>query len=137
LHALLCDGFYHHRGGEHAPGELPISATPIPVFAYHDALVHCTYDRNQSLWAQKEGMVLTAQQVEALDYMDDVVSRPELQLHMGLRLGDIQYVNNFTILHARTAYRDGPAQQRHLVRLWLDMEGSRWRGQTARNLYVR
>lgn len=137
LHALLRHGFHHHRRGEHAPGEPPISAAPIPVFAYHDGLMHCTYDRNQSLWAQKEGVVLTAQQMEALDYMDAVLARPALQLHMGLQLGDIQYVNNFTILHARTAYRDAPGQQRHLVRLWLDMDGSRWRGQTTRDLYVR
>jgi hypothetical protein len=68
--------------------------------------------------------------------MDEDVSRPELQRHEGFRLGDIQYVNNFAIPHARTGYRDPPAQQRHLVCQWLDMARLRWRGQTARDLYV-
>jgi Taurine catabolism dioxygenase TauD, TfdA family len=137
LHAVLRDGFFHHRRGEHGPGEPPVSAQPVPVFAYHDGLMHCTYDRNQSLWAREAGVVLSDLQMQALDYMDAVVARPELQLFMDLRLGDIQYVNNFTVLHARTSYSDGPGRHRHLLRLWLDAIGQRWRGPTMRDLYVR
>jgi hypothetical protein len=35
--------------------------------------------------------------------------------------GDIQLCNNYTILHSRTSFVDGPAphQKRHLLRLWL------------------
>ncbi len=35
--------------------------------------------------------------------------------------GDIQFVNNYHVLHARTAYEDDRAtgQVRHLKRLWL------------------
>jgi hypothetical protein len=40
---------------------------------------------------------------------------------MDFQVGDIQLINNATILHARTAYEDHvePERKRHLVRLWL------------------
>jgi hypothetical protein len=136
LYEVLAQGFRHHRRGEHAPGEPPVSE-PIPVFSRHDGLVHCVYDRNQSLWAADAGVEIAQRQIEALDCLDAVLARPDMQLHMDLRAGDIQFVNNFTILHARTAYRDGPGRKRHLLRLWLDVPGSRWRGPTMRDLYVK
>ncbi|PKX98452.1 TauD/TfdA family dioxygenase [Aspergillus novofumigatus IBT 16806] len=42
-------------------------------------------------------------------------------LHMVLEVGDIQFLANSHVLHARTAYRDHapPAPRRHLMRLWL------------------
>ncbi|KAJ5202137.1 uncharacterized protein N7498_006800 [Penicillium cinerascens] len=53
----------------------------------------------------------------------------ELSLHMILELGDIQFVSNSHVFHARTAYTDhppgavdengNPARRRHLMRLWL------------------
>lgn len=136
LYEALAQGLRHHRRGEHAPGEPPVSE-PIPVFSFHDGLMHCVYDRNQSLWAADAGVEIAPRQIEAMDRLDAVLARPALQLHMDLRVGDIQYVNNFTILHARTAYRDGPGQTRRLLRLWLDAPDSRWRGPTMRDLYVR
>lgn len=38
-----------------------------------------------------------------------------------LRRGDIQVLNNYTNLHARSTYKDGsgPGEQRHLFRLWI------------------
>jgi hypothetical protein len=40
---------------------------------------------------------------------------------MILDIGDIQFLSNAHILHARTAYTDHPAPlpRRHLMRLWL------------------
>lgn len=53
----------------------------------------------------------------------------ELALHMILAPGDIQFVANSHVFHARTAYQDHPpgavdqngrpARRRHLMRLWL------------------
>ena len=137
LHALLVAGFYHHRRGEHAPGDNPVSAVPIPVFAFYDDLLHCTYDRNQSLWATEEGITFSAEQIEAMDYLDGLMASPEFQLHMEMRQGDIQFVNNFTVMHARTEYRNGPGKERHLVRYWIDAPEGKRRGLTTRDLYVR
>jgi hypothetical protein len=137
LYAVLLEGFHHHRRGEHAPGDNPVSPAPIPVFAFYDGLLHCTYDRNQSLWSAEEGIVFSAQQIEAMDYLDGLMARPEYQLHMEMRKGDIQYVNNFTVMHSRTEYRDSDTQTRHLVRFWIDVPHGKRKGLTTRDLYVR
>jgi alpha-ketoglutarate-dependent taurine dioxygenase len=41
---------------------------------------------------------------------------------MELRPGDIQFINNYHVLHGRTAYDDDRAggHVRHLKRLWLE-----------------
>lgn len=137
LHAVLVRGFHHHRRGEHAPGENPISPARIPVFGFYDELLHCTYDRNQSLWCREEGVAFSDQDIEAMDLLDALMAQPEYQLHMEMRRGDVQFVNNFTVMHSRTEYRDGPDRKRHLVRFWIDVPGGKRQGFTARDLYVR
>ena len=44
-----------------------------------------------------------------------------MQLRMAFEPGDIQFVNNFTVVHGRTAYEDNtdPSLRRFLWRLWL------------------
>lgn len=137
LHEVLVRGLHHHRRGEHAPGENPVSDRPIPVFGFYDGLLHCTYDRNQSMWCAEEGIEITPRQVEAMDYLDGLLADPRFQLHMEMRQGDVQFVNNFTVMHARTEYRDGPGRKRHLVRYWIDVPDGKRQGFTTRDLYVR
>ena len=52
---------------------------------------------------------------------------PDLRLDMNFMPGDIQFLHNHTILHARSAYEDWPEAQRkrHLLRLWLSPPGAR------------
>ena len=83
------------------------------------------------------GYVVTPQDIEAMDYLDALMARPEFQLHMEMRKGDVQFVNNFTVMHARTEYRDGPTRKRHLVRYWIDVPHGKRKGFTTRDLYVR
>ncbi|MEP6608374.1 MAG: TauD/TfdA family dioxygenase [Burkholderiaceae bacterium] len=137
LHEVLVKGFYHHRRGEHAAGDNPVSPAPIPVFAFYDGLLHCTYDRNQSLWAAEAGVTISPKQIEAMDYLDGLMTSDALQLHMEMRKGDIQFLNNFTVMHSRTEYRDGPHQKRHLIRYWIDVPDGKRKGLTTRDLYVR
>jgi alpha-ketoglutarate-dependent taurine dioxygenase len=94
------------------------------------------YNRNPIEWAEREGVRLTPLQREALDYLDAVLARPELQLEMQLLPGDLQILDNFTILHSRTSYQDLPPRRRHLLRVWLDLPGSRRSGATLLDLYV-
>lgn len=128
-------GFYHHRRGEQPAGEGPISADRIPVFSFHNGLLHCCYNRNPINWVEKEGMLLSDAEVDALDYFDSITARPELQLPMEMRKGDLQFVNNFVMLHSRTEYMDGEGRHRHLVRLWMNDLQSRRIGPTLLDLY--
>jgi len=67
--------------------------------------------------------VMTSLQLEALDEMARIAASPELYLDMSIGEGDIQFLNNRTILHGRTDYEDSPeiATRRHMLRLWLQM----------------
>jgi len=134
--AVLQRGFYHHRRGQHDPGEPTVSPERVPVFSFHDGLLHCCYNRNPINWVEKEGIQLSEQEIAALDHMDEILARPEVSLSMDLRKGDMQFVNNYTVLHSRTEYMDDAAHRRHLVRLWLDdAEGLR-NGYSLLDLYV-
>jgi hypothetical protein len=68
-----------------------------------------------------EGIIppLSDAQQEALRTLEETAQR--LSLHMILEVGDIQFLANTHILHARTAYKDyaPPSPRRHLMRLWL------------------
>jgi hypothetical protein len=63
-------------------------------------------------------------QKEALDYIDEVTHRPELQCRETLQSGDLLFLNDYRVLHARTRFEDheDPALRRHLLRLWLRVE---------------
>ena len=65
--------------------------------------------------------------VAALDLFDDLANDPELHLTMRLQPGDMQFVYNHAQLHDRTGFTDAPDpdQRRHLLRLWLSIDGDR------------
>mgnify|MGYP001157326916 CR=1 FL=1 len=132
---LLGRGFHHHRHGQHDAGEEPLSANQIPVFAFSNGYPHCCYNRNPIEWAEKEGISLTAEEKTALDYFVSILERLEMQIETGIRKGDMQFLNNFVILHSRTAYEDG-ASQRHLLRLWMENPASKRMGESLLDLYV-
>lgn len=62
---------------------------------------------------------LSAAQLEAAEVLEETCKR--LSLHMILEVGDIQFLSNEHVFHARTEYIDHapPAPRRHLMRLWL------------------
>lgn len=64
---------------------------------------------------------LTEKQLAALDLFESIANNPTLQITMEFEPGDVQVLNNTSILHARDAYEDhdGPELRRHLIRLWL------------------
>ena len=51
----------------------------------------------------------------------------ECALDIDFEPGDIQFLNNFVMLHTRREYEDWPepARKRHLLRLWLSDPASR------------
>ncbi len=133
---VLCRGFYHHRRGQHGPGEAPLSHDRIPVFTFHDGLLHCCYNRNPIEWAEREGVRLSPTERAALDAMDAVLARDTLQLRLALQPGESAFINNFITLHSRTEYRDDDDHRRHLLRVWMTDPESRRDGMSLLQLYV-
>ena len=113
-------------------GEIPDGAKPymeIPVLSWLEGYLTVFYQRQYIESAQRfdGAMRLSAEHVEALDMFDALANHPELCFGMQLQPGDMQFVYNHSQLHDRTGFLDwpDPNQRRHLMRLWLSIEGDR------------
>ncbi len=67
---------------------------------------------------------LTDKAREALSWMHDQAEGGDFAVQMDFQPGDMQFINNYHVLHGRTPYEDDrPAGKiRHLKRLWLETE---------------
>lgn len=113
-------------------GEIPEGARPfmqIPPFNWHQGHLTVFYQRQYIDSAQRfdDAMRLTPAHTEALDMFDALADDPKLNFAMQLQPGDMQFVYNHSQLHDRTGFVDwpDPAKRRHLLRLWLSIDGDR------------
>lgn len=124
---LLFDPIATDRRGEVPEGYDPFMTIP-PLSWYQDALT-VFYQRQYIDSSQRfpDAMRLSADHVAALDLFDQYADDPEMHFGMQLQPGDIQFVYNHGFLHDRTGFKDWPEdrQKRHLLRLWLSLEGDR------------
>jgi len=116
--------------GEEPEGEPPWYT--IPMFSARDGKVTariCSRTYFESAARFGEQYRPTDIQREALETVQDIANRPELMLSMDFQEGDIQLINNHTMLHAREAYEDydEPGRERHLLRMWIAVSDARRR----------
>jgi hypothetical protein len=119
---------YHYIKREAALTDDPVTPTRIPVFGYKDGCLSARLVRNQiNAACVKRGIPLAGLEREALDYLDALAYSEDFHLDMDLQLGDMQLINNYTILHSRTGFEDWPEpeRRRHMVRLWLSLRERR------------
>lgn len=125
----LCRGFHHDVRGEGPTGEFDeITDIEIPVFSFHAGKLSCCLNSKAIATArQKSGGVLSSLEQAALDYIEDRAMQSDLRFDFMLEPGDILMMNNYAILHARTAFEDWEAenQRRLLLRLWLNLRHGR------------
>lgn len=112
---------YWDKQNEHKEGELPYFQLP-PVFDLNGEpriFYVGWYIRNAQRWPDVPR--LTAKQLEAMELLESIANDPEFYLEMDFTPGDIQFLNNGRILHAREEYEDWEDidKRRHLLRLWL------------------
>ncbi|MGE0222445.1 MAG: TauD/TfdA family dioxygenase [Acetobacteraceae bacterium] len=107
-------------------GEVPEGKAPFyqaPVFNEYAGKLSVLYSRLHIGSAQRfpEARRLAPEDYEALDMLAALAGDPALRLDMAFMPGDIQFLHNHTILHARSGYEDWPEpeRKRHLLRLWL------------------
>jgi TfdA family taurine catabolism dioxygenase TauD len=96
----------------------------VVIFSRDSGQLTCNVSGSYPHRAVKAGdAVMTPLQIEALEEMKRISASPDLYLDMEIREGDIQFLNNRTILHGRTGYEDAPdiARRRHMMRLWLEV----------------
>jgi hypothetical protein len=125
LLALLYRAYPRSRLGEEKGGDAMVYM--LPVFGVRDGRFTSHYSRTYIEAAQKMPGVprLTREQEDALDLLADVAE--SICYRMRLEPGDMQFLNNHVIYHARDAFADdaGTGQVRRLFRLWLSMPNSR------------
>ncbi len=125
-HPELCEQLFHafptDRRGEIPEGQLPWF--DVPVFNWHDGRLTTIYVGQYIRSAQQnfpQARRLTVLEVEALDTFDALTNDEALNLKMEFAPGDMQFLHNHQVLHARTDFEDWPEpeRRRHLLRLWL------------------
>ena len=117
----MYQGFHHDLRGEGVTGEIDeITTNAFPIFSYHQGVLSCAFNSRIMRSARKKvGPPLNASEDRAIKLISEIAARNTLQYRMRLEPGDLQVVNNFTILHARDAYTD-PVDGigRELLRMW-------------------
>ena len=124
LAALLYGPYHRSRQGEEYGGEKMTYA--LPVFGQRDGRFTSHYSRTYVEAADEidPDNRLSERQFEALDMLAALAE--EFCMTFTFSPGDMQFLNNHVIYHARTAYDDDDGSQRRLLhRLWLSMPNSR------------
>jgi hypothetical protein len=123
--ARLYQALPFDRRNEETDGLAPF--TTMRPFSWHQGRLFNRSNRSFILSSQRfeQAPRLTAADTAALDLFDDYANNPKFHISMELAPGDMQFLNNYVVLHSRTAYEDHEAldRKRHLLRLWLFTPG--------------
>ncbi|PMD45737.1 Clavaminate synthase-like protein, partial [Hyaloscypha variabilis F] len=114
---------FDHRGRLMEPDKRPL-------LYYHGGKVILNFVRQPIMGlanvARSNGLpTVTPQQVEALDAIQSIAEKH--QHHLSMQLGDLIFINNLSILHAREGFQDDEENTRYLVRMWLKNESLAWK----------
>ena len=119
--ALFYRPFYYAHLGKTRPGL-------SPLFSYHDGKLACRYLRQYiELGHDMMQLPLSRIETEALDLFDSLTHEKGRRLDMMLEPGDLQFANNYAVLHSRTGFEDHNDKERtrKMLRLWLKMPNAR------------
>ena len=121
----LLKPWYRDRREEIPPGKDPWWLLPIYNFTdgYFSAFWSNYYIRSAQRFTSLPRF--TEKQIEALDMMDRLAE--ELCIDVNLAPGDIVFLHNHVVIHARNQYEDWPEpeRKRHLLRFWLETPNGR------------
>lgn len=119
---VLYEPFNVDWRGEEADGDQPWYQ--MPMFSVADGklasrFASLAYFRSTDRFGADVAM--RPEQAEALEFVQAVANRPGMALSMMFEDGDMQFLNNHVMLHAREAYEDhaDPSLRRHLLRMWI------------------
>lgn len=126
----LYEMFHVDWRGDHPDGGRPWY--DMPMFSLADGKLSARFTNRafiDSTVRYGDHLAPTDAQREALDVVQEIANRPELRLEMDFQEGDIQLINNLTVMHARQAYEDydDPKLKRHLLRMWIGLPDSQRR----------
>lgn len=121
LVTALFDELPYDFRGEEPPGAKPFYK--FPVFTEHQERLFVRFIPQYIRASQRhaEAPRLSAKTLEALDAVSAMARDPRYNVYMDLQPGEMQFINNYHVLHGRTAYEDDAqsGHKRHFKRLWL------------------
>ena len=124
---ILMQPFLYQRHNVDTANEQPLVEQPI--FSRHEGHFAANYLRVliDRAYALPDTPKLSGVQRDALDYLEEIASRPEMHVKFRQVPGEILLLNNFVTLHRRAEFVDyeKPEQKRHLFRVWISMPNSR------------
>ncbi len=127
----LFEGFEWDRLNEQGDGEAATSGYKVPVFSEAvrsdgRRLLSCRYNRYWMTQAILRSADRVPDQTWALfGLFDEIAESVRLDLDFGP--GDIQFANNYTVLHGRAGHElvNEEERKRLLMRIWLDFDEAR------------
>ncbi|MGA7733630.1 MAG: TauD/TfdA family dioxygenase [Chloroflexia bacterium] len=117
----LYESYYFDRRADAEPWESPL--LEAPVFMYDGILSMRFNEFYMIMGAELAGVPMLRTDLAAISVIKRLTNRPELIFRFTMERGDIQFLNNHYVIHARSAFEDrsGPEEKRHLVRIWLKL----------------
>jgi len=121
LAAALYEELPYDTRGEQAEGARAFYT--VPGFTSHRGRLFVRFIPQYILASQRhpDAPVLSETAKEAIRTAVRLANDPDFNVYMDLQPGEMQFINNYHVLHGRTAYEDDVAAgyKRHLKRLWL------------------
>lgn len=121
----LYEPFWFDRAAENAADEPPFHA--VPVFDFDERLKVRLAMHQMHNGYKLRSETMDDAGAQAVAALRDVFADRSLAAEFYLERGQMQFLNNRSAIHSRTAFEDhaDPAKRRHLVRLWLRDQGDR------------
>jgi hypothetical protein len=121
LAAALYEEMPYDTRGEQADGARPFYT--VPGFTEHAGRLFVRFIPQYILASQRHADAprLSETAKEAIRTAVGLANDADFNVYMDLQPGEMQFINNYHVLHGRTAYEDDVAAgyKRHLKRLWL------------------
>ena len=123
LMPVLCRGFPYHRRGEESQDAEPITPYDIPVFSQRDGKISIFFVGEIFNAAFRDlKRAFTPEEIDAIDTYRTTARK--LQFETRLEAGEATFLNNYTVMHARSEFEDWEEREKRrlMLRLWLDVE---------------
>ncbi len=121
LAAALYEPMPYDARGEQATGTSAFYS--IPAFTEHGGRLFVRFIPQYILASQRhpDAPRLSPLARSAIAKASELANDPDFNVYMDLQPGEMQFINNYHVLHGRSAYEDDVAlgYKRHLKRLWL------------------
>lgn len=125
----LHQGFHFDLRGEGvtgAPNEVTFHR--VPVFSYHAGQLSCRFNARTIVdGMRKAGVAMTELEQRAVARVGELAAEPRFAHPMQFQRGDIQWLCNHSVLHARGGFEDDPDPRlrRRLLRVWVNFPDGR------------